>query len=223
MGDKKSRALYSTFNPTGAVPDGYIDGYFNFYRRYKKKLNSDDPDKMDYRIGSELSDSVSDAAWRKYLGLPYNEKYLPKGEPDPNYKTTYRLPSQLESEIPTDTLMLLNRIKQNSEYIRTHANVPPHVRVALDADTKAYKALKYTYETEKPVGMNEFSFNSRKWGVDNNPKGGTPPLNVLHNYNIRYDKDTNRMYYSDTYDFDGFEWWLDGTPFRFRGYVDLNK
>jgi len=48
------------------------------------------------------------------------------------------------------------------------------------------------------------------------------PLNVLGNYNIRYDKDTNRMYYSDQYDFNKYDSFVPGEPFRIRGAIDLN-
>lgn len=84
--------------------------------------------------------------------------------------------------------------------------------------------------------MYEHSFNSRQLidqdGNIDQSQITNSPLNVFQSYNIRYDKPTNRMYYSKTYNFDGESpWWsfggfdkyLGGTPFRFRGYIDLNK
>lgn len=228
IGPKYKRALYSSNNPTGAYPSGIIDGFFNYWTHSKIKSWSDNPDKMEYKVGPELSDSVSDAAWRKYLGLPYNEKFLIKGEPDnrSGASETYRLPKQLEQEIPVDTILLQNKIDANKKFMSDKADweIPPHVKEALKSDEATLKALRHTYKTGQPVGVSENTFNSRNWGVSSEgPEGGTPPLNVLQNYNIRYDKDTNRMYYSDTYDFNEFDKWLNGTPFRIRGYINLNK
>lgn len=224
---KKVRALYSTINPTSVIPSGFIDGFLNYWIPVKKKENSDNPDKMDYTVGSDIGDKVADAAWRKYLGLEYDEQYLPKGEYDEKTGTSdvYKLPLEVEREIPTDTTMLKGRIETNRNFIKNKHSweIPNHVSVALDADEKALEALRKTYKTGQPVGISEFSYNSRKWGTGSEPEGDTPPLNVLQNYNIRYDKKTNRMYYSDTYDFNEYEKWLEGTPFRIRGWIDLNK
>jgi len=49
------------------------------------------------------------------------------------------------------------------------------------------------------------------------------PLNVLAHYNIRYDKDQNKMYYSDEYDFNKYDKYVPGKPFRIRGAIDLGK
>jgi peptidoglycan hydrolase-like protein with peptidoglycan-binding domain len=86
------------------------------------------------------------------------------------------------------------------------------------------EALRKTYSTGKPVGLFEMSWNSRQL-LDNGTINDQQisPLNVLHNYNIRYDEPTNRMYYSDKYDFNQYENFVPGDPFRFRGYVDLHK
>lgn len=228
IGSKYKRALYSTNNPTGAYPENKFNA-IPYWIDSKLKSFSDNPDKMDYEIGEELSDSVSDAAWRKYLGLPYNSKFLLDGVPDDRTsygKNTVRLPKKLEEEIPTDTVLLKNRISANEKYIdgKKSWEVPQHVYTALEADREALEALRKTYAEGIPVGISEFAYNSRNWGVDpSGPHGGTPPLNILQNYNIRYDKSTNRMYYSDTYDFNQFDWWLGGTPFRIRGYIDLTK
>lgn len=225
---RNKRALYSTLNPTDAYPEDKLDGFFNYWLPSKMKQLSSNPDRMSYRIGNSLADSVADAAWKKYLGLEYDEKFLPKGEYDDKTEygeNTVRLPKELEMEIPTDTVMLKNRIATNERLVKLNrGNVPDHVYNALDSDKQALEGLRKTYQTGQPVGISEFSFNSRKWGTSSpGPDGGTPPMNVLHNYNIRYDKDTNRMYYSDTYDFNGYDSWLEGTPFRIRGFVDLNK
>lgn len=97
--------------------------------------------------------------------------------------------------------------------------------MAIDLDREALDNLRKTYKTGESVGMNEVTHNSRQL-IDNGRLKDldyVTPLNVLHKYNVRYDKPTNRMYYSDQYDFNGFEPFVPGNPFRIRGYIDLNK
>jgi hypothetical protein len=49
------------------------------------------------------------------------------------------------------------------------------------------------------------------------------PLNVLGNYNVRYSPEERRLYYSDEYDFNQFENFVPGEPYRIRGYIDLDN
>lgn len=225
-------ALKNTIDPTMAYPKNFIEGIHLRNKVKEKELNN--PEQQDYVESDDLGVQVADAAWSKYLGLNYNPNLLPSGVYDnrTNYKeNTVRLPKELELEIPTDTTMLKNRIAQNERLLDTYPY--KSVKVALGVDRNTLKALRHTYATGEPVGINEMSFNSRQWGLTNSP--GSSPLNVLQNYNIRYDKDTNRMYYSDEYGFDNenygplklvgsnLDQYLEGQPFRFRGYIDLNK
>lgn len=84
--------------------------------------------------------------------------------------------------------------------------------------------MRYTYTTGKSVGLSEMSHNSRQLlNKDGLNVDYVTPLNVLQNYNIRYDAPTNRMYYSDEYDFNQWEHFVPGKPFRIRGYVDLDN
>lgn len=226
-----NRALYSTINPRYDYPTDILSA-IKKRAAVRNKLKSGDIDRMSYVV----RDSVADAAWRKYNKLPYDDKYLPKGEPDTRggWEETVRLPPELEKEIPTDTTMLKNRIAANEAYVKNTGTTPYSVWVALNADKQALKALRETYETGEPRGISEFSHNSRNLGITEVPSDITP-LNVLGNFNIRYDKDTNRMYYSDTYNFDalddtwyykmigGLDKYLEGNPFRIRGYIDLPK
>lgn len=228
-------ALKNAIDPTNAYPKDFIEGLSFRDRVKKKELNN--PEQRSYGEADNLGLAVADAAWSKYLGLNYDQKLLPVGVYDDRstYKdNTVRLPKELELEIPTDTTMLKNRITSNEEYIKNNPySQYKSVRIALDADKQALNALRYTYQTGNPAGINEMSFNSRQWGLTDSP--GMSPLNVLQNYNIRYDKDTNRMYYSDEYGFDNENYWplrifgynldkyLEGQPFRIRGYIDLNK
>lgn len=229
-------ALHNSIDPTRGYPAEALEGYF-LRRAAKKKQKSENITETDYSIYPNLGDSVANAAWGKYLGLEYNPKFLPIGVEDDrtNYgKNTVRLPAGLEAEIPVDTTFIKNRLVANNKFLENHPyETPQSVRIAIMADEEALAALRKTYETGDPVGMNEMSFNSRHWGTAGDM--GPSPLNVFQNYNIRYDKDTNRMYYSDEYGFDNENYWplkmfgsnldkyLEGKPFRFRGYIDLNK
>lgn len=218
--DKESefkRALYNNVDPTGEIPNWYeAPGLYLKVKRNQYK----DPDKYNRRPLENFADSVADAAWRKYLGYTYDERLLPTFNGD-----TVSLPKQLEQEIPVDTNMLKQRIANNEALYRRYENRNnDYLKMALRSDRRALESLRKTYATGLPTGFDEFSFNSRNWldkyGVVNPPEG-TPPLNVMLNYNQRYDKDTNRMYYSDTWDLDGYDNFLGGTPFKIRGYVDL--
>lgn len=236
-------ALANSVDPTWGYPSGAGEGY-SLYRKVKKKQSSDNITTPNYQTLSALGDSVSNAAWRKYLGLSYDPKFLPIGVPDDrtSYGTnTVRLPKELENEIPTDTTFIKDRIERNRAYYNNSLPKSNDVLTALEAsiyrDEDALEALRHTYKTGEPVGMYENSYNSRKLINDGivNWEGIThTPLNVLQAYNIRYDKDTNRMYYSDEYNFDadnswpinwmgGYDKFLEGQPFRIRGYIDLNK
>lgn len=221
---KYNRAIYSSVNPIWGVPANIIHaGRLSTQARIKSW--KDNQDNMEYSVGTQIGDSVADAAWRKRLGLSYDSKFLPKFNGD-----TVRLPKQLEMEIPTDTNMLKKRIanterlmKRFSKYKNSNA-----INVALSSDKRALKALRETYRSGKPVGIDEYSNNSRQL-VENGEinEEYVSPLNVFRNYNIRYDKPTNRMYYSKSYDFDTVEhnWdkFVPGTKFYIRGFVDLNK
>jgi hypothetical protein len=154
--------------------------------------------------------------------MPYDENLLPVWNGD-----TVRLPYELEQEIPTDTNFIKDRIQANKElqkrFPKKYAN-NDYINAAIKEDKNTLKALRRTYSTGKPVGISEMSSNNRQLikngEVDENY---ISPLNVLKNYNVRYDKNTNRMYYSDEYDFNQFEKYIPGKSFRIRGYVDLNK
>lgn len=219
-----NRAVYSSINPLWGVPDNFFQAV-RLAAQAKIKSMGDNPDQMDYEVGNSLGAKVADAGWRKRLGLEYENQYLPVFNGD-----TVRLPKKLEMEIPTDTIMLKNRIaateklmKRSSKYENSDA-----INLALKSDKRALEALRKTYATGQPVGIDEFSHNSRQLvkngEIDEN---FITPLNVFRNYNIRYDKPTNRMYYSKSYDFDTMEhdWdkFVPGNPFYIRGYINLNK
>lgn len=223
--DKKSefkRALYNNIEPSGEKPSNIPNAallYIGVKRQQKK-----DPDRFNRRRLDNLADSVADAAWRKYLGYTYDHALLPHVNGD-----TVRLPKSIEAEIPTDTAMLERRLSDNLNLRRYWKNKNnPYLAMAINDDERALQSLRKTYQTGLPTGFGEFSYNSRNWMSRNGevePDDGVPPLNVLHNYNQRYDKSTNRMYYSDTWDLDGpfgiYDKFVGGQPFPIRGYVQL--
>ncbi len=226
--NKKSefkRALYNNIEPSGEKPSNLIEAAAQYFA--VKLQQAKDPDKYNRRPLDNFADSVSDAAWRKYLGYTYDHKLLPHFNGD-----TVSLPKQLEKEMPVDTNMLKNRIRDNIALSKYYLNKNNnYLKLAIDNDQRALESLRKTYATGLPTGFGEFSYNSRNWKTQFNtvnPSDGVPPLNVLHNYNQRYDADTNRMYYSDLWNLDGpfggiYDKFIEGNPFRIRGYIDLNE
>lgn len=217
--DKKvpayNRAVYSLVDPTMAYPTkkeafGYAIG-----AGIKAMRN---PNDMVYWV----TDSVSDAAWRKRHGLSYDNKFL-----IPNEDGSVRLPKDREMEIPTDTTMLKNRIAVNKKLAKRYPEGSEKrdiVDWALRVDGMALDSLRHTYRTGEPVTINEGAYNSRR--LINNGELSYPeimPHNVMQNYAIQYDKSKNKMNYWDTYNFNEFEWGVPGKPFEIRGSVPLKR
>ena len=213
---KYEKAFYNAIDPRQGFPESKTDAILMQARVWNKYLSGDNT--RDYDLEPELADSVSDAAFRKRLGLPYDKKFLPVWNGD-----TVRLPKPLEAEIPTDTTFLKNRIastKRLMNYSRKYRD-NEYIKLALEEDQTALDALRKTYATGRPVGINEHSFNSRRWVNNGEVTPTMSPLNVLAHYNIRYDKDENKMYYSDSYDFNEYDDKVPGKAFRIRGNIDF--
>ena len=190
---KQREAYYNALDPTQAIPEKISDKASVVIKVFgaRNGLTSG----RQYNIGPTLADSVSDAAWRKYLHMPYDKKFLPDGEKNGIFNTV-RLPEEIEKEIPTDTTMLKDRIKANQKLL----NFPQYrgneiIIKGLREDERALNALRETYRTGKKVTINEQSFNSRKWMDNGFIKPTISPLNALQNFEIQYDKDTNTMKY----------------------------
>lgn len=87
------------------------------------------------------------------------------------------------------------------------------IQAVIDSDKKALHSLRYTYKTGEPMWLNEWSYNSRQL-IDNGSLGDyrnlVSPLNVLQNYEIRYNRDNNTMEYRDVYDFNAYEPFIPG-------------
>lgn len=229
-------ALRNSIDPSWGYPGNTLEGLE--LRKLAKSKQKHNTIEQDYQVNPNAGDSTAYAAWNKYLGFPYDVKWLPAGLYDDRTSygaNTVRLVPELEAEIPTDTTMLKQRIKANEDYANNNGGMDRSTRLAVGADKEMLEALRKTYKDGKPYGVSEYSFNSRKWGHHNNEDALRSPLNVLANYNIRYDKDTNQLYYSDEYGFDRENYWplritgtnldeyLDGRPFRIRGAIDLNN
>ena len=216
--DKRARALYNAIDPRDAYPESYIDAARKEIK-IRHKMYFGDPDKLEYELGEDLPSRVSDAAWRKRLGYDYdNTLLIPNG-------TSFRLPKELEQEIPTDTTMLkdrINRTKELMQYSRKYRS-NKYIKEALQRDQEALDALRYTYSTGMPATINEHAYNSRQWVSGGEVSPTMSPLNVLQNYTIQYNKKDNTMKYRDVYDFNQFDWAIPGTPFTIEGILNLPK
>ena len=214
----RNRAIYSAVDSTSDYPKWWQAIGLGIGSNIKAITN---PDNMNYNV----IDSVADAAWRKRLGLSYDNKFL-----IPNKDGSVRLPKNVEMEIPTDTTMLKRRIASNEQFANQNNIMGEDwkiVQAMIDKDKEALDALRTTYKTGKPVVINEYAHNSR-----NLSKNGElikdainykSPLNVMKNYTIQYDPKNKSMNYWDTYDFNEFEWGVPGKPFEIKGNIPLKK
>ena len=219
--DKKvsrlNRAIYSATDPTYGYPTGLgipaVGG--------RAGIALFNPDDMWY----EVTDSVADAAWRKRLGLSYDDKFLIE-----NKDGSYRLPRNVEREIPTDTTFIKKRIKDNEKLVNQSNILGDEyklVKSMIDLDNKTLDALRHTYKTGEPVTINEYSNNSRSLSKD----GDIPeeafnyksPLNVMQNFTVRYNPKKRTMEYSDIYDFNEFEGLVPGEAFDIKGEIPLRR
>lgn len=214
-------AVYNAVDPRTTVKN--IDDAFRLYNAAVAKEKRGE-DFKDYTLNNNIGDLTSDAAWRKRLELPYDETLLPVWNGD-----TVSLSRPLELEIPVDTNLVKDRINYAKDEFW---NDVKSLNLRQLKEDLAYKksqeelldALRYTYKTGKPIGISEYHANSiDPEKVLKDFKYGISPLNVLGRYNIRYDKDENKMYYSDEWDFNQYEWAVPGTTFRIRGAIPLEQ
>lgn len=231
-----NRLYYSKLNPLYGYPTSKKDALVNPIYAPALIKGSSTPNEMNYIV----EDSVSDAAWRKRLGLSYNNKFLID-----NGDGSVKLHKDRENEIPVDTNLYINRInsskniikkinkqideintkkyngtfdKNDEEDLKYLLEHKSFINGGINVDNETLNALRKTYKTGKAVTVNEHGYNSR-----NNSIEGDSPLNMLQNYGIQYDKDKNVMKYFDTYDFNQFETFVPGKPFDFKGEIKLNK
>ena len=214
----RNRAIYSAVDATSDYPTWWQAVGLGIGSNFKTIIN---PDSMNYTV----TDSVADAAWRKRLGLSYNDKFL-----IPNKDGSVRLPRNVEMEIPTDTTMLKKRIATNEKFANQSNIVGEDwqiVQAMMKKDKEALEALRKTYKTGEPVVVNEYAHNNRKLSKNgeliDDAINYKSPLNVMRNYTIQYDPKNRKMNYWDTYDFNEFEWGVPGKPFEIRGSVPLKR
>jgi hypothetical protein len=100
--------VYSQFNPSWGYPN-LLGAVTNTVAAGVRRAVGK-PDKLQY----EVEDKAGDNYWRYRLGLSVDPEYF--GEILDDGSVT--LPRYLESEIPTDTLVLKNRIAADEEYIK---------------------------------------------------------------------------------------------------------
>lgn len=206
-----NRRIYNYVNPTQAYPRnlGQAAGLFFGSLLYGGNQTY------------EVEDSVADAAWRKRLGLEYDPKFLPENEDG-----SVRLPKQLEKEIPVDTNMVKRRIADNEKLLEYYNTKKPDVitnkniiNKVLELDKQTLDSLRHTYKTGEPVVINENAHNNRQLMKDGSLELGLTPLNVLGNFTIRWNPETQQMEYFDRYDFNQFEWGVPGNSFEIKGAI----
>lgn len=206
-----NQRIYNYVDPTQAYPENLRDA---------SKLLTGSllyGDQQTY----EVEDSVADAAWRKRLGLGYDSKFLPE-----NGDGSVRLPKHIEAEIPTDTNMVKRRIADNEKLLEYYNTKRPDVITnkdiigqVLELDKQTLDSLRHTYKTGEPVVINENAHNNRKLMKNGSLELGLTPLNVLGNFTIRWNPETQQMEYFDKYDFNQFEWGVPGKPFEIKGTI----
>ena len=214
----RNRAIYSAVDATADYPTWWQAIGLGIGSNLKTMIN---PDSMNYAV----TDSVADAAWRKRLGLSYDDKFL-----IPNKDGSVRLPKNVELEIPADTTMLKKRIAANEKFANQTNIVGEDwqiVQAMMKKDKEALDSLRHTYKTGEPVVVNEYAHNNRKLSKNgelmDNAINYKSPLNVMRNYTIQYDAKNKRINYWDTYDFNEFDWGVPGKSFEIKGSIPLKK
>lgn len=211
--------LYNLMDPTGAYPTN-IEGAWAL-----KNIADEASKDSTFVYKRNYIDPTSDAAWAKRLGLGYDKTLLID-----NGDGTVRLSPKVEAEIPVDTTFLKNRIDANKKLLERYEKMGGDsfdrrkaINLGINYDQQALDSLRHTYQTGKPVQMNEQAFKSRKWIKDGLVQYTPSPLNALQTYTVQYDKKNNKMNYRDLYDFNGFENWVPGESFKIKGSINLNK
>mgnify|MGYP007069892549 CR=1 FL=1 len=231
---KESRMKRAIYNSVYPSPFEGVPNFFDaamMYINAKSKMLKGKEDEVDYDTPDNLAAKNNDAMWAKYMGQPYDEKYLPVWNGD-----TVRLPYELEKEIPVDTNLLKKRINEIDDILAdveygtdaftilhpvARAEKIEEYRGRLEklrkADVSALKSLRRTYKTGQTVGIGNkrnydmdfgvYSWNSRPIYKENTLEPidifttYPSPVAGLGRYNIRYSPKDNKMYYSDQYDF----------------------
>jgi len=195
-GGALAKRFYNAIDPTAPAPTFSPEGI-------KQGLTYVRDIARGYKANNEVTDKVSDAAWKKRLGLGYDSKYLPS-----NPDGSVRMPVENERQILLDTLALKRRMKIHS---------PKLVGQTPSEDYKADEdylfKLRAMFNKGKTVGVEE----GQAWKDRDTSKQDLTPLNVLGNFSMKYDKPSNTVKYSDVYDFNSLDWAVPGKPFNIKG------
>ena len=211
-----NKTIYSQFDSAWGYPSLLGLGVNGIVATARHLYGSD---KMQYKV----RDKAGDNYWRYRLGLSVDPKHFGKILDD----GSVTLPEYVENEIPTDTIMLKNRIAANEEFIKNNKFTQKEWDIAnglVKTDKETLNSLRHTYKTGEPVVINEFSYNSRPLLKEGNYTEDNPtPLNMLQNYTIQYNPSDNTMYYKDIYDFNWLDWAVPGKAYKINGAINLNK
>ena len=195
-GNSLAKRFYNAIDPTAPAPTfspaGIVQG-LTYVRDIARG----------YKANNEITDKVSDAAWKKRLGFKYEGKYLPS-----NTDGSVRMPLENEGQILLDTMALKKRMKINSPKLKGQEPGEDY-----KADEDYLLKLRSMFNNGKTIGVEE----GQAWKDRDTSKQDLTPLNVLGKFNMRYDKPSNTVKYSDVYDFNGLDWAVPGKPFNIRG------
>lgn len=215
------QALFNNIDPREGYPSPITA--IKYYQNVVNKMKEGDTSK-NWKTDGSIGDATAEAAWARYLKLPYDTTLFPTWNGD-----TVRLTKELENQIPIDT----NFIKQDIENIKMHRDYDRSMgifdredayRMALNTRRLALDNLRKTYKTGEWVQMNEFMFNDlNPFDYYNQGSDYKTPLNVLQNFGLRYDKNTNSIIYGDKYDLNNYDYFLPGNPFIIRGSIPLEQ
>jgi len=195
-GGALAKRFYNAIDPTALAPTFSPAGIKQGFQYVRDIARG-------YKAYDEVTDKVSDAAWRKRLDLPYNNKYLPK-----NPDGSVRMPLANEQQILLDTMALKKRMRVNAPKLKGQE---PNEDYKADEDY-LFK-LRNMFNKGKTVGVEE----GQAWKDRDTSTKDLTPLNVLGHFSMKYDKPTNTVKYSDIYDFDKLDWAVPGKPFNIKG------
>lgn len=142
---------------------------------------------------------LTDAGFRKYLGKEYDKDLLIN-----NKDGSVRLPPKTERQITVDTNFIKNRINANKDHIANYNRYNPSNpakkihELANTGDSLYLNDLRKMYKTGEPIVVSEF----QAWKDRDLNKGTVTPLNVMGNFTLKPNKQTNRIEYLDRYDLD---------------------
>ena len=230
-GDRKVRAFYSSFNPTDSYPQ--IGNYLDYIGKTLSYINKaylwGNPDKMDYTIGDDLGSKISDAAFRKRLGLSYDKKYLIDNEDG-----SVSLPKEAFKDVNLDKKSIQARIDRDIKDKTFNEENYINDNDISDEDKQNYKNWNDLLDTrisinkhflsqldsldKKPIVYSEVYDNSYDKALEHkNNKKNISKLNALQDFTI-YPKNKNGKYkYRDVYDFNQWDWLVPGKSYEIKG------